>query len=100
MADPGATGETDEERTTIGTGRDFEENDRLDANEAGEFLVDPCEQLRDDDEPTIVTDEWELPFAFGGSVGLEIGFGGVGDSRLEIESELPGRTDAKAPDIE
>jgi hypothetical protein len=33
-------------------------------------------------------------------VTLEIDFDGVGDPELEIELELPGRTDETAPDIE
>jgi amphi-Trp domain-containing protein len=89
-----------EGRTTIRTGREFEQEYRLDASEAGEFLIRLGEQLRDEDELTIVGDEWELPFAFGEPVELEIDFDGVGDPELEIELELPGRTDERAPDIE
>ena len=98
MADPEPTSEQDE-RTIIRTGRDFEQEYRLDASEAGEFLINLGEQLRDGDELTIVTDEWELPFAFGEPVELEIDFEGVGEPELEIELELPGRTDEKAPDV-
>ena len=87
------------ERTTIRTGRDFEQEFRLDASEAGEFLIALGEQLRDDDELTISTEEWELPFAFGEPVELELDFEGVGEPELEIELELPGRTDEKAADI-
>jgi len=92
--------EEDEERTTIRTGREFEQEYRLDASEAGAFLIDLGEQLRDGDELTIVADEWELPFAFGEPVELDIDFDGVGEPELEIEIELPGRTDEKAPDVE
>jgi len=93
--------ETDEtERTTIRSGREFEQEYRLDANEAGRFLIELGEQLRDDDELLITTEEWELPFAFGQPVEMEIDYDGVGDPELEIEIELPGRTDEKAPDIE
>jgi amphi-Trp domain-containing protein len=88
------------ERTLIRTGRDFEQEYRLDASEAGEFLIKLGEQLRDEDELTITTDEWELPFAFGEPVELEIDFEGVGEPELEIELALPGRTDEKAPDVE
>ena len=92
---------TDEdERTVIRAGRDFEQEYRLDASAAGEFLIDLGEQLRDGDELTIVTDEWELPFAFGEPVELEIDFEGVGDPELEIELELPGRPDENAPHVE
>jgi amphi-Trp domain-containing protein len=100
MADSEAPSETEADRTTIRTGRDFEEEYRLDASEAGEFLIALGEQLRDGDELTIATDEWELPFAFGEPVDMEIDFEGVGEPELEIELELPGRTDENAPDIE
>jgi amphi-Trp domain-containing protein len=92
--------ETD--RTIIKRGREFEREYRLSAAEAGAFLIEVGEQLRDgeDEELTIVEEEWELPFAFGEPVGLEIDFDGVGDPELEIELELPGRTDETAPDVE
>lgn len=89
----------EDERTTIRTGRKFEQEYRLDAREAGEFLIALGEQLRDGDELTLADDEWELPFAFGDPVGLEIDFDGVGEPELEIELELPGRTDEKAPQV-
>jgi amphi-Trp domain-containing protein len=95
-----ANAETAEERSTIRTGRDFEQEYRLDASEAGAFLIAIGEQLRDGDELTIVEDEWELPFAFGEPVGLEIDFEGMGEPTLEIEVELPGRTDEQAPSVE
>ena len=92
--------ETDSERTVIRSGRDFEQEFRLDAQEAGEFLVALGEQLRDGDELTLSTDEWELPFAFGEPVELEIDFEGVGAPDLELEIELPGRSAEKAPDVD
>ena len=91
-------GET--ERTTIRQGRAYEETFRLDAAEAGRFLVDVGEQLKEGDELTLTTDEWELPFAFGEPVCLEVDFDGVDDPELEIEVELPGRTDERAPGVE
>ncbi|ELZ83205.1 hypothetical protein C453_14406 [Haloferax elongans ATCC BAA-1513] len=87
------------ERTIIRSGREFEKEYRLDATEAGEFLIRLGEQLRDDDELRIVDEKWELPFAFGEPIELEIDFDGVDDPELEIELELPGRTDQKGPDI-
>jgi amphi-Trp domain-containing protein len=89
----------DEERTTIRSGRNFEETFRLDASEVGEYLIALGEQLRDDDELTIVGDDWELPFAFGQPVQLEVEYEGVDDPELEIEIELPGRTDESGPEI-
>lgn len=96
MEDP----DTDDERTEIRAGRDFEQEYRLDASEAGEFLIALGEQLRDDDELRIVEEEWELPFAFGEPVELEVDFEGMGEPELEIELTLPGRTDEQAPDIQ
>lgn len=92
--------DSDSERTVIRPGRDFEQEYRLDASEAGEFLIAVGEQLRDGDELTIVEDEWKLPFAFGEPVELEVDFEGMGEPTLELELELPGRTDEQAPDVE
>ncbi|VTT86268.1 hypothetical protein DM2_2306 [Halorubrum sp. DM2] len=89
----------DDEQSTIRSGRNFEEEYRLDASEAGEFLIALGEQLRDDDELTIVGDDWELPFAFGEPVELEVEYEGVDEPELEIEFELPGRTDESGPEI-
>jgi len=88
------------ERTTIRTGREFEQQYRLAASEAGEFLVELGEQLHDGDELTVTDEEWELPFAFGEPVHLEVDFDGVGDPELEIELELPGRPDERPPSVE
>ena len=92
MSDPG------EERSTIRPGRNFEETYCSDASEAGEFLIALGEQLHDD-ELTIVDDDWELPFAFGEPVELEVEYEGADEPELEIELELPGRTDESGPEI-
>jgi amphi-Trp domain-containing protein len=97
---PTADESEESERTTIRTGRDFEQAYRLDAAEAGAFLVDLGEQLQECDDVTLTTDEWELPFAFGEPVGLEVDFEGVDEPELEIELELPGRPDESAPDVQ
>ena len=89
-----------DERTVIRNGREFEREYRLDADEAGAFLVELGEQLQDGDELTITDEEWELPFAFGEPVEVEVDFDGVGDPELEIEIDLPGRTDESAPSVE
>lgn len=90
---------TDTETTTITAGRNFEETYRLSAEDAGSFLIALGEELRAGDEVTLATDEWELPFAFGEPVELAIDYEGVDDPELEIELELPGRTDEDAPDV-
>ncbi|WP_018257186.1 amphi-Trp domain-containing protein [Halomicrobium katesii] len=89
----------DDERPSIRSGRNFEETYRLDASEPGEFLIALGEQLRDDDELTIVGDDWELPFVFGEPVELEVEYEGVDEPELEIEVELPGRTYESGPKI-
>jgi amphi-Trp domain-containing protein len=89
----------EEERTTIREGRAFEQTYRLEAAEAGDFLVAVGEQLRSGDELTISTAEWELPFAFGEPVTLEVDYDGVDEPELEVELELPGRPDESAPDV-
>lgn len=88
-----------DDRASIRSGRNFEETYRLDASEAGEFLIALGEQLREDDELTVVGDDWELPFAFGQPVELEVDYEGVDDPELEIEVELPGRTDETGPSV-
>jgi len=89
-----------EDRTVIRSGREFEQEYRLSAEEAGTFLVAIGEQLQSGDELTIAEDEWELPFAFGDQVGLEVDYDGVGDEELELEVTLPGKTDEAAPDVQ
>ena len=91
--------DVDDDRSIIRAGRNFEATYRLDASEAGAFLIALGRQLRDDDELTLSTDEWELPFAFGEPAELEIDFEGMDDPELEIELELPGRTDETAPEV-
>lgn len=96
----GTTSEEDgAERTLIRPGRDFEQEYRLSAEDAGAFLVELGEQLQSGDELTLRTDEWELPFPFGEPVELEVDYQGVGEPELEIEVEIPGRTDEEAPDV-
>ncbi|ELZ37920.1 hypothetical protein C471_12481 [Halorubrum saccharovorum DSM 1137] len=97
-SDESASSSPDDDRTVI-SGRNFEQEYRVDASEAGEFLIALGEGLRDGDELRIETDEWELPFAFGEPVELEVDFEGVGEPELEIEVTLPGRTDQTAPDV-
>jgi len=99
MSDEESESTESEERTTIRSGREFEQEYRLDTDAAGQFLIDLGEQLREGEELTITDEKWELPFAFGEPARLEIDFDGVGDPELEIELELPGRTDEDAPDV-
>lgn len=89
------------EPTVVRPGRDFEREYELPAAEVGAFLVAVGNRLREGgglviDDPD---GEWTLPFEFGDPVELEIEFEGVDRPELEIEVELPARTDENAPDV-
>ena len=92
--------ETENDLTIIREGRDFEQDYRLSAAEAGRFLVEIGEKLQQRDELTITGDEWKLPFTFGEPVELEVEFEGYDEQELEIEIEIPGTTDETAPSVE
>jgi amphi-Trp domain-containing protein len=100
QSDANAKDETESGLTLIREGRDFEQEYRLSAAEAGRFLVEIGEQLQESDELTITGDEWELPFSFGEPVELEVEYEGYGEQELEIEVEIPGRTDETAPSVD
>lgn len=77
----------DEGVTRITDGH-FEETYRIDAQSAGEFLVQLGEQLKTDDELVVSGDGWEIPFPFAEPVTLEVEFEGNGDRELDVELEL------------
>lgn len=77
----------------------FEEELYIDAESAGEFLINLGRQLRSGGELTINGDGWQIPFAFDDTVELEIEFEGGQPPELEIEIELNGRTKDKAPSL-
>lgn len=91
----------EEEEPTIETITDryFEEEYYISADNAGEFLIELGEQLKSKDEINITGDDWELPFAFGEPVELDIEFESEGEPELEIEVELSGRIEDEAPDL-
>lgn len=99
MPDVPAEAEADEPTVeTISEGY-FEKEFRIDAADAGEFLIELGEQLEGGDEITITGDGWELPFRFGEPVELEIEFEGDGEPELEIGIELSGETDDETPGV-
>jgi len=98
--DSDAGDETEDELTLIREGRDFEQEYRLSAAEAGRFLVEIGEKLQQGNTLTITGDEWKLPFTFGEPVELEVEFEGYDEQELEIEIEIPGTTDETAPSVE
>ncbi|MFB6267060.1 MAG: amphi-Trp domain-containing protein [Halodesulfurarchaeum sp.] len=77
----------------------FEEELYVSAADAGAFLIDLGEQLQGADELTISGEDWEIPFAFGEPVNLDIEFEGDGEPELEIEVELSGRIEDETPDL-
>lgn len=95
---PEVPDQQERETSTITEGY-FEEEYYVSAEDAGEFLIELGEQFRDSDEITITGDEWELPFAFGEPVELDIEFDGDDEPELEVEVELSGRIEDETPEI-
>ncbi|MFB6109347.1 MAG: amphi-Trp domain-containing protein [Halodesulfurarchaeum sp.] len=91
----------EEEEPSIETITDgyFEEEYYVSAEDAGDFLIELGEQFNQDDEITITGDEWQLPFAFGEPVNLDIEFDGDGEPELEIEVELSGEVEDDTPQL-
>lgn len=91
----------EEQEPTIETITDgyFEEEYYISAEDAGEFLIELGEQCKNKDEITVTGDDWELPFAFGEPVKLDIEFEGDGEPELEIEVELSGRVEDEMPNL-
>ena len=77
----------------------FEQEFYLDKEQAGAFLMDLGEQLQQDADLTLTTDDWKLPFEFREPVELEIEFTGYGDRELEIELELNGSRSDSSIDV-
>ncbi|MFB6113119.1 MAG: amphi-Trp domain-containing protein [Halodesulfurarchaeum sp.] len=77
----------------------FEEEYYVSAEDAGAFLRELGEQFADDDEVTIQGDGWEIPFAFGEPVTLEIEYEGDETPKLEVEIEVSGAIEDEAPDF-
>jgi amphi-Trp domain-containing protein len=80
--------ETEEENDIITDGY-FEEEFHVSSDEAGQFLAELAEQLQESDEVNVEGDGWEIPFAFGEPVEIEVQFEGS-DPELEFEIELEG----------
>lgn len=91
--------EKEESETKTITDGYFEEEYHISAENAGEFLIELGEQFHDADEITITGDDWELPFAFGEPIELDIEFEGDGEPELEIEVELFGKFEDEAPNL-
>jgi amphi-Trp domain-containing protein len=98
---PEVPAEEEEEEPTIETVTDgyFEEEYYISAADAGDFLIELGEQFKEQDEITVTGEEWELPFAFGEPVKLDIEFEGDGEPELEIEVELAGRLEDETPEL-
>ena len=77
----------------------FEQEFYVSKDQAGDFLIELGEQLKEGNEITLSSEDWELPFVFDEPVELEIEFLGYGDHELEIELELRGARDEPAPHV-
>lgn len=72
----------------------------LDKEQLGEFLTSLGEQIKaGNNNLTLTTDDWELPFEFRDPVKMEIEFEGHKDKELEIEFKFKGKREDKAPQI-
>lgn len=96
---PEVPAEEEEPSVEIITDGYFEEEYYVSAENVSEFLIKLGEQFADENEITITGDDWELPFAFGEPVKLDIEFEGDGEPELEIEVELSGRIEDETPDV-
>jgi amphi-Trp domain-containing protein len=77
----------------------FEQEYYISAADVGDFLIELGEQFKADHEITLTGEDWELPFAFGEPINLDIEFEGDGEPDLEIEVELSGRIEDDVPDL-
>ncbi|WP_338740329.1 amphi-Trp domain-containing protein [Haloplanus salilacus] len=89
---------------TTGTDPDpddyFEEEYDVTAAEAGEFLVELGEQLQSGEgDLTITGGDWELDFAYGDAVELEVEYVSGPDGELEVEVELSAAGDESPPSL-
>ncbi len=71
----------------------------LDKQDIGDFLIQLGKQMQEQDEVTIETENWKIPFKFRTPIKLEIDFEGNGEKELEIEIEMKGKKEEKAPTI-
>ncbi|WP_435067287.1 amphi-Trp domain-containing protein [Haloplanus sp. C73] len=87
------TDETDVTSTDDYTEAEYE----LSAADAGDFLVELGELLQAGDNVTLSGDDWDLDFAYGDTVELEIEHVDGADGELEIEVELSAASDDESP---
>lgn len=90
--------ESEGEKRVVKEG-DLEHEVYLNKKQMADFLESLVEQLREGDELTIETEEWEIPFTFRDNIELDIDFEGYGERELEIEIEFKGKRDEDAPTI-
>ncbi len=91
--------DSEEEEKRVVEDGDLEHEVYLDKEQTADFLESLAQQVREGDEVTIKTDEWELPFKFRDNIELDIDFEGYGERELEIEFEFKGKREEKAPNV-
>lgn len=77
----------DPERKVVTEGF-FEREVQLSRARTAEFLRELADQLEDGTELTISTSEWEIPFAYGEPIEVEVEFTGGRKNELEVEVEF------------
>ena len=89
---------TDDATDSTELGDYFEEEYDVTAAVAGEFLVDLGEQLQSGEgSVTLSGGRWDLDFAYGDAVELEVEYVDGPDGELEIEVELSPAGDDESP---
>ena len=78
----------------------FEREVQLSRARTAEFLRELAAQVESDGELTISTADWEIPFAYGEPIEVEVEFTGGHRKELEIELEFTEPRDADGLSVE
>lgn len=67
---------------------EYEKDFYLNRNELADFLRHLAQQLEEEEEIVISTNEWEIPFAYREPIEVEIEFEGEAGEEKELEIEI------------
>jgi amphi-Trp domain-containing protein len=77
----------------------FEREVQLSRAETAAFLRDLADQIEAESRLTISTSEWQIPFAFGEPIEVEVEFTGGRRDELEVEVEFEESGDGDGLDV-
>jgi len=77
----------------------FEREVQLSRAETAAFLRDLADQIEAESRLTISTSEWQIPFAFGEPIEVEVEFTGGRRDELELEVEFEESGDGDGLDV-